>query len=285
MRKLFFLIIIIFQFFAIQMIWAQKNSFDKIIGKSAVNLEPGSFRFALGIESWNDKWDDNDYSSMMVPVDLGLGLNDNIEIDIGAQYVKSYSNIDGVAIRDKYSYHNLYAGVRILTNPHTMFEKPAIGFWLGMYFPVHKYEAWKPTAQFLLSSAISNLFSWNFNIGGAVYLNKWEYDLGTQKEVYPGAEVNMNIEVGYRLTDPLKVYTGFDMKQHFLAKRYFSDGSDMEIEEFASWRWIGAIRLKPVNLPVILDAGVRVGLNKNAEESFSIFVKFQLIPNASDAVW
>ncbi|PKL14969.1 MAG: hypothetical protein CVV50_01635 [Spirochaetae bacterium HGW-Spirochaetae-6] len=278
------IVIFIFAFMPL-VLGAQKNSFDKVVGKTAVNLEPGSFRFAIGAEIHNDKWGYGDYSSTAIPLDLSLGLTDNLEIDLGSRYNKAHAFVDGVAMNDKHSYHDMYAGVRILMNPHTMFEKPAYGFWLGLYFPVHGYETWKPSAQFLWSSAINDEFSWNFNLGLSYYLGKQEYPLGLQEKVHPGAEVSMNVEVGYKITEAFKLCSGLDMEEHFLGDRYFQGGGSQEIEEFSSWTLVSALRLKPVDLPLVLDAGIRVGLNAGARDSISFFIQFQIIPAGSDAVW
>lgn len=261
------------------------SSFEKTIGKTAVNLEEYSFRFALGTEYRSDKWDDNDYSGLVVPLNLSFGLINHIELDMGVEYSKPYSFIDGSMIQDKASYHNFYAGARILMNPESVSQKPAYGFWLGLFIPLHSYESWRPTGAFLLSSAISNLFSWNFNLGFSAYLNQWKHEKGLQERVAPGGEVFMQIELGYPATDFFKIVSGIDMKQHFLGKRYFTDGTSEKIDEFASWKWVTAARFKPLNLPVVFDGGIRVGLNKNADETFSLFFQVQIIPDSANAAW
>lgn len=262
-----------------------EGSFEKTLGKTAVNLEEFSFRFGLGTEYKTDKWGNNNYSSFVIPLDLAFGLTRHVEIDLGVEYSKPYSFIDGSLIKDKASYHNLYAGARILMNPDTVSVKPAFGFWLGLYIPLHPYESWKPTGSFLLSSAIGNLFSWNFNLGFSAYLNRWDYKKRDQKKIAPGGEVFIKLELGYPATDFFKILGGIDMKQHFLGKRYFTDGSSKKIDEFSSWKGVFAARLKPVGLPMVFDAGVRVGFNKNADETLSIFFQVQIIPDSANAAW
>jgi hypothetical protein len=197
--------------------------------------------------------------------------------------------VDGIAVDEKYSYHNLYGGIRLMMNPHEVHTKPAWGFWLGMTTPVHEYEVWKPEAIFLWSSYIGNVFSWNFNLGAAYYFGDSEYDHvyqgKPQTEVRKGMEISPKVEIGYIFSNFMKGITGFDVQIHFLGKRHFADGSTESIEDYSSFKWIGAVRFKPGDVPVIFDAGVRVGLNRKAEESFSLFFQIQLIPDSSDAVW
>lgn len=259
---------------------AQTSSFEKMIGKTAANLEQGSFRFGLGMDIRTDKWA-GDYSTTAFPFDISLGASSNVEVDLGIESCKSYSFVDGVAIRDEQSFHNFYGGIRFLLNPDQILSKPAIGFWLGMYIPVHKYESFKPTAQFLLSSAIKDAFAYNFNLGISYYLNSWDYQADSaNNNVDPGAEVLANTEIGYKIADIFKISTGFEMKEHFLMKK-----NDQDVNEFASWKWISGVRFKAGDLPLIIDAGVRIGLNKRADESFGFFVRIQLIPDSANTAW
>ena len=281
MRKLLYILILVLSF---SFAFSQRNSFEKIIGKTAMNLEPNSFRFALGFEYAADKWGDGNYSSFVIPIGLSLGINKNMEIGLSSDYSRPYSFVDGISIKDKYSYHNLTPTLKIALNPETISEKPALGLLFGLLFPVHKYESLKPFTYFLMSSSIGAVFSWNFNLGLSWYMSKMDYVYEGQEGVRGGFEVNPNIEIGYIFSDFLKFSTGFDTKIHFLGKRYYADRKE-DIEDFTGFTWINAFRLKPFSLPVVFDIGVKIGLNEASYRSIGVFFSMQLIPDTSDAEW
>ncbi|HCL58103.1 MAG TPA: hypothetical protein DHW82_14005 [Spirochaetia bacterium] len=281
MKRLFYLFLIFG--FGLE---AHADSFESIIGKTGGNLQQGTFRFGLGFEIKNSKWGNGDYSSLVVPFNLSLGLFQYLELDTGIKYNKPYSFVDNTAINNKVSYHDFYAGVKLLMNPETVLEKPAYGFWFGVYLPLHNYEVIKPVCSFLLSSAVKDLFSWNFNLGMGYYIGKIDYkDNPLVKSVSPGGEVNASMEVGYKMNDILKLSSGIDTKVHFWTKKEYLSGLEEELDGYQSWNWITALRLKPGDFPLVVDTGFKIGLNKKAEDSFSFFVQIQIIPDGANASW
>lgn len=261
-----------------------KGSFENSVGKNAAILDAGSFRFGLGIESKNANWQKNDYSSMVVPFHLSVGVNSNIEINTGVLYNKAFSDVDGSSLKDKMSFHNLYGGMKYLLNPSTAYIKPSYGLWMGSVIPLHSYECFIPEARFLISSGVKELFSWNFNLGFAYGIGKWKKE-SSGEAIYPGGKVLLNIEIGYKLLDFLKFSTAIDSQAHFWMKKELVNGVKEEIEDFIGWRWLNSVRFKPGDLPLVIDGGIKIGLTKKAEDSFSFFLQIQLIPDSANAAW
>ncbi|HOJ50456.1 MAG TPA: hypothetical protein PKW55_06555 [Spirochaetota bacterium] len=284
MKNIFIKIILLLSFLFSLTVYSQRNSFEKSIGKTAMNLEPNSFRFSLGLEYGADKWGSGNYSSLIVPISLSLGINNNIEAGLSADYSRPYSLVDGIKIKDKYSYHNLTPTIKLALNPEDIRSKPALGLLFGCIIPTHDYESLKLFTSFLMSSSVGALFSWNFNLGLGWYISKMDYEYNAQTAVRPGLEVNPNIEIGYILSDFLKIATGFDTNIHFLGKKYYTDLSK-DMEDFTGFTWITSFRIKPSSLPLVFDIGLKVGLNEASYRSFGLFFTMQLIPDTSDAEW